>query len=147
MATGDKRGIKDRDGAGAKQMYLSKNPILAHYVSTSNMQATIYLLDVVHWLEGHLMSCPFKKHLHIECPGCGMQRSFVALLKGDWTDSFRLYPALLPILSLFMVLLLHLKFKFRHGAKALQWLFIFSIAIVVFSYIYKIINGKIYSIG
>ncbi len=108
---------------------------------------SLYLMDVVNWLEGHMLSCPFKKYLHIECPGCGMQRSLVALLRGDWAGSFSLYPALLPILFTFIFLPLHLKFKFRHGAKVLQWLFIFSIAIVVFNYIYKIVNGKIYTHG
>ena len=32
------------------------------------------------------------------CPFCGFQRSIAALLRGDLTTSFLLYPALLPIL-------------------------------------------------
>ncbi len=107
----------------------------------------LYVLDAAGWLERNLLSCPFKKYLHIECPGCGMQRSFVALLKGDLQASLSLYPALIPILSMFVFLVLHLRLKYTHGARTLQWLFIFSMAIVVFSYIYKIINGKIYTLG
>ena len=31
--------------------------------------------------------CPFKEFLHIDCPGCGMTRATIALLKGDISKS------------------------------------------------------------
>jgi hypothetical protein len=97
----------------------------------------------LNWLETHMLSCPSKKFLHVECPGCGLQRSAIALLRGDFLNSFLLYPATLPIFFLIGFTLLHLKFKFVSGAAIIKYLYIgISIVILVF-YIYKIVNHKI----
>ena len=93
---------------------------------------------IVDWLEEHLMACPYKKYFNIDCMGCGMQRSFIELLKGNLVESFILYPALLPIIAMILFLPLHLVFKFKHGASVLKYFFIFNISIVVISYIIKI---------
>jgi hypothetical protein len=99
--------------------------------------------DCVHFVEGHLLSCPSKKYLHIECPGCGLQRSLMSLLEGRFMDSFRLYPATVPLISMLVFTFLHLKFKFIYGAMILKYLqFSVAIMILVF-YIYKIVNNKI----
>jgi len=96
------------------------------------------LSGIVDWLEEHLMACPYKKYFNIDCMGCGMQRSFIELLKGNLVESFILYPALLPIIAMILFLPLHLVFKFKHGASVLKYFFIFNISIVVISYIIKI---------
>lgn len=31
--------------------------------------------------------CPFKVFLHVDCPGCGLTRATIALLKGDISKS------------------------------------------------------------
>ena len=56
--------------------------------------------EFVDWLESNLASCVYVKYFGIECPGCGLQRSFIALLRGDFLLSFSLYPALIPMMSL-----------------------------------------------
>ncbi|MCB0380854.1 MAG: DUF2752 domain-containing protein [Flavobacteriales bacterium] len=84
------------------------------------------------------MACPYKEYFNIDCMGCGMQRSFIELLKGNLVESFMLYPALLPIIAMILFLPLHLVFKFKHGASVLKYFFIFNISIVVISYIIKI---------
>ena len=86
---------------------------------------------LIHWLEQHMLSCPYKEGLGIDCPGCGLQRAFVALLRGDVAESLVLYPALLPMLCMFLLLGLHLKFHLRHGALALKLLFVFN-ALLIF---------------
>lgn len=93
---------------------------------------------IVDWLEEHLMACPYKKYFNIDCMGCGMQRSFIELLKGNLVESFMLYPALLPLIAMILFLPLHLVFKFKNGASVLKYFFIFNISIVVISYIIKI---------
>ena len=98
---------------------------------------------IVHWLEANMLACPSKKYLHIECPGCGIQRSFVALLKGDFVGSLQLYPATMPILCLFIFLMLHLKFRFEWGASAIKYLYAGIAIVIAVFYIYKIINHKI----
>jgi hypothetical protein len=52
----------------------------------------------ISWLQDHLLPCPFKYLTGIDCPGCGFQRSVLALLKGDVHQSFLLYPPTIPLL-------------------------------------------------
>jgi Protein of unknown function (DUF2752) len=99
--------------------------------------------DTIQWIGQHLFACPSKKYLHIECPGCGFQRSVIYLLDGRLMDSLRLYPATIPLLSLLIFTCIHLKYKFLHGAMIIKYLqFSVAIMILVF-YIYKILNHKI----
>jgi hypothetical protein len=37
--------------------------------------------------------CQMKMFTGIDCPGCGLTRSFIALGHGQWRDSFRFNPA------------------------------------------------------
>jgi hypothetical protein len=97
-----------------------------------------------HFLKEHLVSCSFQKNFHIQCPGCGFQHSFIALIEGNLADSLKLYPALIPLLSLWLILIMHLIFKFRNGAFIIKYLFLFCAFIIFISYIIKIINHGIY---
>ena len=74
-----------------------------------------------------------------DCPGCGMQRSFIELLKGNLADSLHLYPALLPTVFTLFFTGLHLFFNFKNGAAIIKYSFIFTIAIVLVSYLIKIL--------
>ncbi len=94
---------------------------------------------IIQWLESHMTSCFYKKYLGVECPGCGMQRSFIELLKGNLLESLKIYPALIPTIILILFLILHLIFKFKKGADILKYLFIFVVSIMVINYIIKII--------
>ena len=98
---------------------------------------------VIGWLQNHLLSCPSKKYLHIECPGCGVQRSVVALLKGDLAESLTLYPATIPMMLLAGFALLHLKYRFARGPAVIIFLQAAVALIIVVFYIYKIITHKI----
>jgi len=88
-------------------------------------------------LENHLLPCPFKALTGMDCPGCGLQRSFLALLQGHLSESFLFYPALIPVIITFIFLFLHLKFRFTKGAKIVQALYIFCAVVIFASYIYK----------
>lgn len=96
------------------------------------------------WIEKHLGTCYLYKIFGIQCPGCGMQRSIVELLRGELMASLKLYPATIPMFLMFVFLILHLKFKFKNGALILKVLFIFTVTIVVGKYIYKIVTNNIY---
>jgi hypothetical protein len=102
----------------------------------------IVWLHITNWLEAHQLPCMFKAITHFDCPGCGMQRSFILLIKGDLPGSFVMYPALLPILFLFAFLALQLFVKFRNGAVILKYTYIFCTGIILVSYIYKLITTK-----
>ncbi len=75
----------------------------------------------------------------MDCPGCGMQRAIVELLKGNVWESILLYPALLPTILLFIFLILHLIFKFKKGALILKISFIFTVSIIIINFIIKTI--------
>jgi len=96
----------------------------------------MWLID---WLENNLLACPYKKYLGMDCFGCGMQRSFIALLKGNLVESFFLYPALIPMILMFLFLIVHLIFKFKNGGTWLMYMFIFIVSIVVIGFFGKLI--------
>jgi hypothetical protein len=98
---------------------------------------------IIRWLEQHMLSCPSKTFFHLDCPGCGIQRSFIALLKGDIYNSLTLYPALLPILVMLGYTMFHLKADFANGARNIKILQLLSATIIVCFYIYKIVNNKL----
>ncbi|MCB2220498.1 MAG: DUF2752 domain-containing protein [Bacteroidetes bacterium] len=95
--------------------------------------------QLIEWLEAHQLPCYYKKFLGIECLGCGMQTAFILLLKGEIIESLKVYPALLPILFMLIYLVLHLIIKFRNGARVLKISFIFTLSIMVVSYILKLL--------
>jgi hypothetical protein len=99
--------------------------------------------QIVDWLEHHMLSCPSKQLFHLDCPGCGIQRSFIALLKGDFIGSLHLYPALLPILATLLYTAFHIKFDFFNGARNIKILQLISGVLILTFYIYKIVNHKL----
>lgn len=107
------------------------------------IQPGIIIRGISDWLQAHMLACPSKKLLHIECPGCGLQRSFIALIKGNITDSLILYPALLPIMVMVLYTFLHLRNDYVHGARNIKILQVFVAVVILSFYIYKIINQKL----
>lgn len=97
-------------------------------------------MGFISWLEDNLLACPYKKYFNMECLGCGMQRSFIELLKGNLTESFYYYPALIPMIIMFLFLIIHLIFKIKNGAVWLKYLFIFNISIVIINFVLKLIK-------
>lgn len=91
------------------------------------------------WLESHAGTCAFREHAGIECPGCGLQRSIIALMKGEVLESILLFPALLPLMAMFAFLGLHLAFKLKHGALVLKIFYISNAFLILGNYIFKII--------
>ena len=100
---------------------------------------SFYFLNITSWLEAHQLPCMFKAVTHFDCPGCGLQRSFILLIKGDVWGSFFVYPALLPIILLFTFLILQVTAKIKNGAVILKFAYIFCAGIILVSYIYKLI--------
>ena len=93
----------------------------------------------VDWLEKRQLPCFYKSTLGIECPGCGMQRAIIALLRGDFIESFKLYPALIPTMIMLVVLAVHIFHHLKNGARILASLFVFNVVIILISYICKLI--------
>jgi len=71
-------------------------------VKLLNIQIFCSRLISISWLQNHLIPCPFKYLTGIDCPGCGFQRSIIALMQGNLYKSFALYPAAIPLLLFFV---------------------------------------------
>jgi hypothetical protein len=87
-----------------------------------------------------LLSCPSKKFLHFDCPGCGMQRAYYAAYKGNFKESVQYNPGALPFVLLIIFTVLHLKFKFRLGHKIILWGFIITALLMWLAYLIKLIK-------
>jgi len=98
----------------------------------------MFLKTCIEWLEKLQLPCVYKTITGYDCPGCGMQRAIIYLLKGNVIESIKMYPPLIPLLIMFGFLAAHLVFKFKHGAKILVWLFVFNVMIILINYLYKI---------
>ncbi|MGM9477911.1 DUF2752 domain-containing protein [Pedobacter sp. GSP4] len=95
------------------------------------------------WLSAHLFSCPFKSHFGIDCPGCGLQRSVLALFQGDLVASFKFYPATIPLIFVALFTIVHLKMDFKFGAQLIKIVFAGVAVIILINYIYKIYNHQL----
>ena len=97
--------------------------------------------EIIRFLEENMLSCSYKKYLGgTDCMGCGMQRSIVHLLKGEFLDALYMYPAIYTLIIMLVYLGLHLRFSFKYGAKILLYLFIVNISIILINYGLKFIN-------
>lgn len=67
----------------------------------------------MHLTDEHLLPCMWKTTTGMECPGCGTQRAFVRMTEGKPADSFVLFPALVPMLILFLFIPIQIKFASR----------------------------------
>lgn len=85
-----------------------------------------------------MLDCYWKYYLGIECPGCGFQRSFLALFQGNIYESLELFPATIPLILTSLLVAFHLKFKFKNGAKVITVFFGSSAVIMVVSFVVKI---------
>jgi len=95
------------------------------------------LINLVDWLQNHLIPCPFKALTGIDCPGCGFQRSCIALLQGNLSKSWLLYPPTIPLLLLFISAGLLYKFRIKNYALILRILVIVVGNFVMLSYLHK----------
>ena len=95
------------------------------------------------FIKEHLLDCPVKQYLGIDCPGCGFQCSVLALFEGDLVSSFKLYPATMPLIILLLFTMAHLKIDFKHGAFFIKIFYIGISLIIIINYIYKIFTHQL----
>ncbi len=93
--------------------------------------------DFIHFLERNLGTC-YWKSIGISCMGCGMQRSIIYMLKGEFVAAFYMYPPIYTLIVMFSFLMVHLKFNIKNGGKILIALFVLNILITLANYLIKI---------
>lgn len=104
-----------------------------------NLNMICSRLIFINWLQNHLLTCPFKYLTGIDCPGCGFQRSVIALIQGNLHKSLSLYPATIPLLLFFSYGIADKFFKLDTSTNvAKKTFFILTGSIVLVSYGFKI---------
>ncbi len=94
--------------------------------------------ELLDFFQNHMLQCPIKAVTGIDCLGCGLQRSLLLLLHGEVIASFKMYPALIPMILMLSFLILHLIYNFKKGAKILKFFYLLNIIIIIINYIIKI---------
>jgi hypothetical protein len=84
-----------------------------------------------------MLPCLSKQILGMDCPGCGLQRSVVFLLQGDFTAAFKMYPAIYTIILLFGFLALDQFLKIKHANKVTIFLMILTVVLILTNFILK----------
>lgn len=88
-------------------------------------------------LEKYMFPCLSKTLFGIECLGCGFQRSLVMLLQGDFSGSFKMYPALLTTFLFLGILGLNFIDTNRNYKKSLMVSAFINGAFMVVGYFFK----------
>lgn len=85
-----------------------------------------------------MLDCSWKKTTGLECPGCGLQRSFDQLIHGNLTESLVLFPALLPFLFLVAYTFLHILNPRKFPARPIVVSAVLTGILMAGNWIYKI---------
>lgn len=91
-------------------------------------------------IENYMLPCLNKQLLGFDCFGCGIQRAFLFIFKGEFFLAFKMYPAIYPLLMLSAFLCLNFFFKFKHANKIINFLAITSVITILVSFTIKLIN-------
>lgn len=88
-------------------------------------------------IEDYMLPCLNKQLFGIDCLGCGIQRGFVHLIKGEFAAAFQIYPAIFTLVLFALFLLLNFKFKFKNSRKIIITFAIINVLIIIISYFIK----------
>jgi hypothetical protein len=94
----------------------------------------------IQWLQNHLLACPFKMLTGYDCPGCGFQRSVIALLQGNLNQSFHYYPATIPLLLAVIFTIANKRLLMGRREYITKSLYVFTGLVIAGSYILKLGN-------
>jgi hypothetical protein len=77
--------------------------LLADYRLARAMLIGTAIYGVLVWFDLPAFVCPWQKLTSLPCPGCGMTRSTLALMKGNFAESLQ-YNALTWVVLLFWII-------------------------------------------
>jgi hypothetical protein len=92
-------------------------------------------------VENHLLTCSFKENFGVECLGCGTQRSFLALMRGDLIQSFLHNPGVIFILLTFITSFVVYKYFPKFSFRVIVTSFSITVFAMTISYVFKIVGG------
>ncbi len=88
-------------------------------------------------IDDFMLTCPSKRFLGVECPGCGAQRAVVLVFEGKFSEAFQMYPAVYTILLFLFILGISFIDRKRKYGPVLMALLIINLTIIIGSYVYK----------
>jgi hypothetical protein len=83
------------------------------------------------------MPCQWKSLTGIECFGCGMQRAFIELLKGNLIESIKAYPPLIPMMVSVILAILLIKYQTKNTLLYFKISIIFTTSLMLINFILK----------
>ncbi|TVZ54788.1 uncharacterized protein DUF2752 [Lutibacter sp. Hel_I_33_5] len=89
-------------------------------------------------LEEYMIPCINKQLFGFDCPGCGIQRALLFLIKGEFVAAFKMYPAIYTLITFAGFVLINMKIKFKYAQKIILYLTIINIIIILTNYIIKL---------
>ena len=90
-------------------------------------------------IEDYMLPCLSKRLFDFDCPGCGLQRSVVYLLKGEFAVAFEMYPAIYAIIPLFAFLLLDRFVRVKYANQIIIALVLSTVGLILVNYALKFI--------
>lgn len=95
-------------------------------------------------MDSYLLPCPFKYLIGLDCPGCGFQRSVIALLSGDLKLSLSLYPPAIPLLVSVLFAGYAALFRKNMESKYLKVCYMITGFVIIINYTYKIFTHQLH---
>ena len=92
------------------------------------------------WLQNHLLTCPFKRLTGYDCPGCGLQRSVIALLQGNVVKSLQLYPATILIILIALTGIFETRIPINIMQRIKKPLYLLTVIVIAGAYALKLGN-------
>ena len=89
-------------------------------------------------MEDLLLPCLNKELFGMDCYGCGGQRAFLMVMKGDFHAAYSLFPAIYPLMFLLIFVFFNLFVKFKFDYLIKIGLIFFTAGVILISYIIKI---------
>lgn len=85
----------------------------------------------------YLLPCLNKSLFGVDCLGCGIQRAFILLIKGDFIAAFKMYPAIYTLLLFGLFLMITYKLRFKNKQKIMISFATINVLVIVISYCIK----------
>ena len=95
--------------------------------------------DLLLSFRDYMLPCVNKELFGVECPGCGMQRAVLLLFQGDFIAAFKMYPAIYPLMLLFIFLAADSFVNIRYANKISITLMVTTMVFIFANYILKFI--------
>lgn len=90
-------------------------------------------------LDDFMLPCLNKALFGFECMGCGIQRSFAMVLRGQFVDAFIMYPAIYSIILLLGTAIINHFINFKYSNIVIIGLAIINVVLIIGNYILKFI--------